>query len=86
LTAILCHVGQNNRRTPSLRFLLAHIKSTPVISQRSIQKFTYCLERPKNERDTCWDVKAVLMGLGRLKHSLTSLHLEARKARVISKG
>jgi len=40
----------------------------------------------KNEKDTCCDVKAVLMGLNRLKRSLTSLYFGIKKCRVVPKG
>lgn len=80
LTAMPWLVGQNNRRTQSLRFLKANIKRTPLLSQTGIQKFTYCLEKPKNEQDTCWDVKVVLIGLNRLKQSFTSLHFGSKKS------
>lgn len=80
-TAMPWLVGQNNRRTQSLRFLKANIKRTLLLSQTGIQKFIYCLEKPKNEQDTCWDVKAVLIGLNRLKQSFTSLHFGQKKSK-----
>lgn len=81
LTAMPWLVGQNNRRTQSLRFLKANIKRTPLLSQTDIQKFTYCLEKPKNEQGTCCDVKAVVIGLNRLKQSFTSLHFGSNKSK-----